>query len=79
MKPRPTTRGASPRAAQGLVRAARVRALSQGRAHIAFEDIRYFATPVLQHRVLLNYDGQAENIAVADLVRRCVEHLTLEA
>jgi MoxR-like ATPase len=70
--------GASPRAAQALIRAARVRALSQGRAHVAFEDIRRFAVEVLQHRVLLNYDGQAENIVVADLVRQCVDHLSIE-
>jgi len=61
--------GASPRAAQALIRASRVRALSEGRVHVAFEDIRSFATEVLQHRVLLNYDGQAENIRVADLVQ----------
>ena len=51
--------GASPRAAQALIRAGRVRALSQGRAHVSFDDIRSFAHEVLQHRVLLNYDGLA--------------------
>lgn len=66
--------GASPRAAQSLIKAARVRALSQGRAHVAFEDVRYFANEVLQHRVLLNYDGQAENIKVEDIVaQNCKE------
>jgi MoxR-like ATPase len=60
--------GASPRAAQALLRAGRVRALAEGRAHLAFEDIRHFAAEVLQHRVLLNYDGQAEAIKVSDLV-----------
>ena len=64
--------GASPRAAQALIRAARVRALSEGRAHVAFEDIRYLAAEVLQHRVLLNYDGQAENISVTELIDECV-------
>jgi MoxR-like ATPase len=67
--------GASPRAAQALIRAARVRALAEGRAHAAFEDIRHFAVEVLQHRVLLNYDGQAENIVVADLVTDCLSVL----
>ncbi len=67
--------GASPRAAQGLIRAARVRALAEGRAHVAFEDIRHFAAEVLQHRILLNYDGQAENLLVADLVAECVAGL----
>ena len=67
--------GASPRAAQSLVKAARVRALSEGRAHVAFEDIRYFANEVLQHRVLLNYDGQAENIVVEDLISQICKEL----
>ncbi|MFK7776714.1 MAG: MoxR family ATPase [Gimesia sp.] len=67
--------GASPRAAQSLIKAARVRALSEGRAHVAFEDVRYFANEVLQHRVLLNYDGQAENINVIDLVARSCKEL----
>ena len=64
--------GASPRAAQALIRAGRVRALSLGRAHVAFDDIRHFAAEVLQHRVLLNYDGQADNVPVATLIDECV-------
>jgi MoxR-like ATPase len=71
--------GASPRAAQSLIKAARVRALSQGRAHVAFEDIRYFSDEVLKHRTLLNYDGQAENVRVGDLIRECVEKLPEQA
>ena len=71
--------GASPRAAQALIRAARVRALSQGRPHVAFEDIRHFAKEVLQHRALLNYDGQAENASVSDLIDECVSGLATEA
>jgi len=71
--------GASPRAAQALIRAGRVRALSQGRAHVAFEDIRHFADEVLKHRALLNYDGQAENIQVGKLIEECVEALPEQA
>jgi len=67
--------GASPRAAQGLIRAGRVRALSQGRMHLSFEDIRYFATEVLQHRVLLNYDGQAENVTGPKIVEELLDHV----
>jgi len=70
--------GASPRAAQGLIRAARVRALSQGRVHVAFEDIRYFAIEVLQHRVLLNYDGQAENILISELIADSLQQVAEE-
>ena len=71
--------GASPRAAQALIRAARVRALSAGRVHISFEDIKYFADEVLKHRTLLNYDGQAENIQVGDLIDECVNVLPEQA
>ena len=60
--------GASPRAAQALIRAARVRALACGREHVAFEDVRHYAKEVLGHRILLNYDGQAENLDIGDLV-----------
>ena len=71
--------GASPRAAQALIRAARVRALSQGRAHVAFADIRYFADEILRHRTLLNYDGQAESVSVAALIEKCAAELPEEA
>jgi MoxR-like ATPase len=67
--------GASPRAAQAMVRAGRLRALADGRAHVAFEDVRHFLDEVLQHRVLLNYDGQAENIQVRDLVVEIGRHV----
>ena len=65
--------------AQALIKAARVRALSQGRAHVAFEDIRHFADEVLKHRTLLNYDGQAENVRTGDLIAECVEKLPEQA
>ena len=71
--------GASPRAVQALIRAARVRALAEGRAHIAFEDIRHFAPEVLGHRVLLNYDGLAENLSVPGLVDEVAKGVTEEA
>jgi MoxR-like ATPase len=71
--------GASPRAAQALIRSARVRALSAGRAHVSFDDIRWFAPEVLQHRALLNYDGQAENISIRDVVDECINKLPTEA
>ncbi len=71
--------GASPRAAQALIKAARVRALTNGRAHVAFEDIRHFAAEVLQHRVLLNYDGLADGIRIENLIQECVDTLTEDA
>jgi MoxR-like ATPase len=71
--------GASPRAVQALIRAARVRALAEGRAHVAFEDIRHFAPEVLGHRVLLNYDGLAENLSVPGLVNEIASGTPEEA
>ncbi|MEM7397144.1 MAG: MoxR family ATPase, partial [Verrucomicrobiota bacterium] len=61
--------GASPRAAQALILGSKVRALAEGRAHIACNDIQHFANDVLQHRILLNYDGQAENINLGDIIQ----------
>ena len=54
--------GASPRGAQALVLAAKVRALLEGRYNVSFEDIRSVYLPALRHRILLNFEAQAENI-----------------
>ncbi len=59
--------GASPRGAQALVLASKVRALLEGRYNVGFEDIRRVCLPALRHRLLLNFEAQAENIA-ADTV-----------
>jgi len=71
--------GASPRGSQALIRAGRVRALAEGRAHVAMEDLRNFAPESLGHRLLLNYDGQADNVNVLDLVKELVEQVPKEA
>jgi MoxR-like ATPase len=55
--------GASPRGAQTLVLAGKVRALLEGRYNVSFEDIRKVYFPALRHRILLNFEAQAENIA----------------
>jgi MoxR-like ATPase len=55
--------GASPRGAQALVLAGKVRALLEGRYNVSFEDIRRGYLPAMRHRVLLNFEAQAENIA----------------
>jgi MoxR-like ATPase len=60
--------GASPRAAQGLVLAAKARALSLGRAHVAEDDLRRLALPALRHRVLLNFEGEAEGVTTDRVV-----------
>src|SRR5262249_12904726 len=55
--------GGSPRGAQALVLAGKVRALLEGRYNVSFEDIRSVYLPAMRHRVLLNFEAQAENIA----------------
>ncbi len=71
--------GASPRAAQALLRAGRVHALTEGRGHASFNDVRSFAREVLQHRILLNYDGQAEGVRTPALVDAVVATVPEEA
>jgi len=54
--------GASPRGTQTLVIGGKVNALLNGRVHVSCEDIRAMALPALRHRVLLNFEGEAERI-----------------
>jgi MoxR-like ATPase len=54
--------GASPRGAQALILAAKVRALLEARFNVSFEDVRKVYLPALRHRILLNFEAQAENI-----------------
>jgi MoxR-like ATPase len=54
--------GASPRGAQAIVLAAKVRALLEGRYNVSFDDVRRVYLPALRHRILLNFEAQAENI-----------------
>jgi MoxR-like ATPase len=65
--------GSSPRGAQALILAAKVRALLQDRFHVAFEDIDFVARPALRHRMILNFEGQAEGIETDDLIERLLE------
>jgi len=68
--------GAGTRAAQFLVLGAKARALLQGRAHVAAEDIQALVAPVLRHRVLLNYRAEADGIRVDEVIRRLVDGVT---
>ncbi|MFO0946316.1 MAG: AAA family ATPase [Planctomycetota bacterium] len=54
--------GASPRGAQAIVLAAKVRALIDGRFNVGYEDVRAVAVPALRHRILLNFEAQAEGV-----------------
>lgn len=65
--------GASPRGAQALLLAAKVRALVHGRAHVSAEDVRAVALPALRHRILLNFEAEAEGVDPDDVVRGVLE------
>jgi MoxR-like ATPase len=65
--------GASVRAAQYLVLGAKARALTEGRYHVSFDDIRALAHPVLRHRVLTNFHAQSEGITSDTLIDRLLE------
>jgi MoxR-like ATPase len=60
--------GSSPRGAQALILAAKIRAILDHRYHVAREDIRAAALPALRHRLILNFEGQAEGVRPDDIV-----------
>ena len=67
--------GAGPRAIQALVLAGKIRALLQGRVHVAAEDIRANLMPALRHRVLLNFEGEADRIDTDTILTEILESL----
>jgi MoxR-like ATPase len=60
--------GASPRGAQALVACAKVRALRAGRAHVESADVKAVALPALRHRLILNFEGEAEGLSTDRIV-----------
>jgi MoxR-like ATPase len=65
--------GASPRGAQALVLGAKVRALAEGRYNVSVEDLRALAAPALRHRIILNFEGEAEGVDADNLIGQLVE------
>ncbi len=61
--------GSSPRGAQALILAAKIRGLLDGRYHASFEDIMAVALPCLRHRIILNFEAEAENISTDEVVK----------
>jgi MoxR-like ATPase len=69
--------GASVRAAQYLVLGAKARALTAGRYHVSFDDIRDLAHPVLRHRIITNFHAQSEGVTTDAIVDRLLESVPL--
>ncbi|MBK8256385.1 MAG: MoxR family ATPase [Polyangiaceae bacterium] len=67
--------GSSPRGAQALLLAAKIRSLFEGRFAASIDDVRAVALPALRHRVLLNFEGEAEGIKTDDVLRELMKHL----
>ncbi len=65
--------GGSPRGAQALVTAGKIYALLDGRFNVSIEDIRAVTLPALRHRVILNFEGEAEGITPEAIVRSILD------
>jgi MoxR-like ATPase len=65
--------GAGPRASQYLILGAKARAVLHGRAYVSTEDVRAVAKPVLRHRIITNFNAEAEGVTSDEIVRRLAE------
>lgn len=65
--------GAGPRASQYLILGAKARAMLKGRAYVSTEDVRAVAAPVLRHRIVTNFNAEAEGVNSDEIVRRLTE------
>ncbi len=70
--------GAGPRASQYLVLAAKARSVLYGRYYVSTEDIRAVAGPVLRHRIVTNFNAEAEGLKPDDIVARLIKHVPVD-
>jgi MoxR-like ATPase len=68
--------GGSPRGAQALVLAGKINALMDGRFNVATDDVRAVAIPALRHRVIRDFEGEAEGITPDAIVRSVLDAVT---
>jgi MoxR-like ATPase len=71
--------GAGPRASQYLILAGKARALLKGRYHVSTEDIRQVALPVLRHRIVTNFNAEAEGVRSDTIVKKLIEFIPQQA
>jgi MoxR-like ATPase len=71
--------GASPRGAQTLALAAKVRALLEGRYNVSFEDVRRVFLPAMRHRVILNFEAEAESVEADHVLLEILEAVSEKA
>lgn len=65
--------GGSPRGMQAMILGGKIYALLDGRYNVAFDDIRNAAVPALRHRLLLNFEAQAEGISSDEVIANLLE------
>ena len=70
--------GASPRAAQALVLAGKIQAINHGQAFASIDDIRSAALPALRHRILLNFEGEADEVDTDSIVNELIASVATE-
>jgi MoxR-like ATPase len=71
--------GSSPRGVQAVVLAAKVRAMLNERYHVSFDDVAKSVLPALRHRLLLNFEGQAEGIQTDDVLTDILKNVARTA
>ena len=71
--------GSSPRGGQSLILAGKVRALIQGRFNVSFDDIQAVALPALRHRLILNFEAEAEGITTDHIVAQILKDVPRDA
>ena len=70
--------GSSPRGGQALIIAGKIRALLYGRYNVSFEDIREVVLPALRHRIILNFEGEAEGISPEKIVQSILDTVPVD-
>jgi MoxR-like ATPase len=67
--------GSSPRGAQSLIAASKIRALLDGRFNVSREDLIASARPVLRHRLILNFEAEADNVSADNVIKSALSHV----
>ncbi|MEI7985265.1 MAG: MoxR family ATPase [Armatimonadota bacterium] len=67
--------GSSPRGAQSLIAASKIRALLDGRFNVSKEDLVASARPVLRHRLILNFEAEADNVSADNVIQSALSHV----
>jgi len=70
--------GAGPRASQNLVLAGKARAILQGRFFVSTDDVRHVAFPVLRHRILTNFNAEADGVGSDEIIDMLIKAIPVD-